>query len=57
MIFSMQGETQPFGTLDEIMALYISPMNDLVSELMKHKAFEDIDVEEAKPLLEQRSLG
>ena len=45
---------EPFRDLDEIVANYICPMNDFVTDMMSYKSFFNGDIEEAKPNLLQK---
>jgi transcription elongation factor SPT6 len=48
---------EPFSDLNDIIANYIGPMNDLVSEMVSHKWFYNGDYQDVKPMLVERSLN
>jgi hypothetical protein len=45
---SIAGEAEPFGDLDEILANYITPMNDLITQILAHKSFHPGDPDEVE---------
>ena len=55
LIIQTRDSDEVYSDLDEIIANYIGPMNDYVSQMLSYKSFKNMDVEEAKPLLLQQS--